>query len=215
MDWPKKKTDVEQLLVLLKSNKKIQNEICSIVINSMSQRDSCIADKQPIEEDNQSINKLETSSVQLVVATELGFKIEQQMLDILLEDKELAKNWVKPSTPRDRQIVQLIVAASQWNNIQRLWKNIALRCKEREASSTESEMLFLQGCLDLYNLQWKESEVRFDKPIKGDLYNHEKYQRASITPVGEYIEEVWLYGLVNVNGKIDKNNKSIITTKQK
>ncbi len=208
MGWGKKKIDVEQLLHLLQDNKKIQNEICSIIINSMSQKGAEIKNK--VKENNQII---EASLVQpSPVATELSFEPEQQMLDLLLEDKELANNWVKPDAPRDRQIVQLIVAVSQWNNIQRLWKNIAKRCNKRKSGSTENEMLFFQGCLDLHNLQWKESEVRFDKPIKGDLYDHEKHQRASITPIGENIEDIWLYGLINSDGKLNKQHKSIVVT---
>ena len=212
MGWGKKKIDVEQLLNLLQSDKRIQNEICSIVINRMSQKESHAADENSTDKNNQSINISATPSIERV-ATEPGFKPEQQMLDILLEDEELAKNWVKSDTPRDRQIVQLIVAASQWNNIQRLWKNIAKRCKERKASSTKSEIVFLQGCLDLHNLQWKESKVCFDKIIKGERYEHEKHQRSSITPIGEKIEGVWFHGLINVDGNINKKYKSIVITK--
>ncbi|HFC93131.1 MAG TPA: hypothetical protein ENJ51_10000, partial [Leucothrix mucor] len=155
MIWGKKKIDAKQLLLLLQHDETIKHEIRSIVINRMSTKESDMTDESPIEENNQITETLEIPSTQaLPVATELSFEPEQQMLDILLEDKELTNHWIKADTSRDRQIVALIVAASQWNNIQRLWKNIAKRCNKRKGSSTENERLFLQGCLDLHNLQW-------------------------------------------------------------
>ena len=211
MGWGKKKIDEEQLLFLLENDKKIQNEICSIVINRMSQKDTNITNKNTTEEKN-PIVEIPSNQI-LPVATTLNFQEEEGILDLLLDDIDLAKNWIKVDAERDRQIVQLIVAASQWNNIQRLWKNIAKRCNKRKSSSTEKEKLFFQGCLYLHNLQWKESKVCFDKIIKGERYEHEKHQRSSITPIGEKIEGVWFHGLINVDGNINKKYKSIVITK--
>ena len=197
--WGRKKIDARKLLLLLRHDKKIRNEIRSILIENHPQKELERTEGKEL--------------IEKPLTEELNFTPEQQLLDILLKDKELAKNWIKDDAPQDRQLVQLIVTGSQWNNILLLWKNLKKRCNEREDKATENELAFLQGCLDLYNLQWKKSEVCFDKPIKGEPYDHETHQRASITPKGENIEEIWLYGLINVDGKLNKQHKSIVVTK--
>ena len=205
MIWNNNKIDAQQLLLLLKHDKKIRKEILSIVKGDDTQKKKGKTRAEP-QENVQSLEKL--------LPFGNNFKPEQQLLNLLQEDRTLANHWITDNTPQDRQTVQLIVAASQWSNIQQLWKNIAKRCTERKTSSTKNEQAFLQGCIDLHNLQWKTgSGACLDTPSADDIYDHDKHQRAATTPTGDCIESIWLEGLINANGKLDKQYKPIVTTK--
>lgn len=209
--WSRKKISADELFFLLQYDEKIKNEILSIA-NDSEHKQKIDLKEIPVEKNKQRNSSVERS-IDKPVISKLNLEPEQELLKILEEDKELAKNWIDYNVPLDRQIVQLIVFASQWNNIQQLWKNIAKRCQKRKEKSTERELKFLQGCLNLHNLQWVTGKAKLDNFLEGETYDSEIHQRASTTPKGENIELVWLFGLKNTNGKLDKDYKSIVTTK--
>lgn len=103
----------------------------------------------------------------------------------------------------------LIVTASQWNNLLRVWDELDKQVKQTKQPLTAIEQEILANSLALFNLTLPEGhQATLLKPQIGDAYDYSVYQK--ILGSGERISEVLLAGLYNVAG--DNVRSAIVNT---
>lgn len=92
-------------------------------------------------------------------------------------------------------IKQLIVNASQWNNILRVWDELANIIKCQQIAISDNQMNILSHCLELFNLTLGNRQVRLDSPEVGDSYDYEIHEQ--VMGDGDSITQVLLPSLCN------------------
>lgn len=92
-------------------------------------------------------------------------------------------------------IKQLIVNASQWNNILRIWDELADAVKSQQRAISNNQMAILSHCLELFNLTLGNRQVRLDSPEVGDSYDYEIHEQ--VMGDGDSITQVLLPSLCN------------------
>lgn len=92
-------------------------------------------------------------------------------------------------------IKQLIVNASQWNNILRVWDELANIIKCQQIAISDNQMKILLHCLKLFNLTLSNRQVRLDSPEVGDSYDYEIHEQ--VMGDGDSITQVLLPSLCN------------------
>ena len=92
-------------------------------------------------------------------------------------------------------IKQLIVNASQWNNILRVWDELANIIKCQQIAISDNQMKILLHCLKLFNLTLSNRQVRLDSPEVGDSYDYEIHEQ--VMGDGDSIIQVLLPSLCN------------------
>ena len=92
-------------------------------------------------------------------------------------------------------IKQLIVNASQWNNILRVWDELANIIKFQQIAISDNQMKILLHCLKLFNLTLSNRQVRLDSPEVGDSYDYEIHEQ--VMGDGDSIIQVLLPSLCN------------------
>ena len=92
-------------------------------------------------------------------------------------------------------IKQLIVNASQWNNILRVWDELANIIKFQQIAISDNQMKILLHCLKLFNLTLSNRQVRLDSPEVGDSYDYEIHEQ--VMGDGDSITQVLLPSLCN------------------
>ena len=92
-------------------------------------------------------------------------------------------------------IKQLIVNASQWNNILRVWDELAVAVKSQQRAISQNQKVILLHCLKLFNLTLSNRQVRLDSPEVGDSYDYEIHEQ--VMGDGDSITQVLLPSLCN------------------
>ena len=92
-------------------------------------------------------------------------------------------------------IKQLIVNASQWNNILRVWDELADAVKSQQRAISQNQKVILLHCLKLFNLTLSNRQVRLDSPEVGDSYDYEIHEQ--VMGDGDSITQVLLPSLCN------------------
>ena len=92
-------------------------------------------------------------------------------------------------------IKQLIVNASQWNNILRVWDELANIIKCQQIAISQNQKVILLHCLKLFNLTLSNRQVRLDSPEVGDSYDYEIHEQ--VMGDGDSITQVLLPSLCN------------------
>lgn len=92
-------------------------------------------------------------------------------------------------------IKQLIVNASQWNNILRVWDELANIIKCQQIAISDNQMKIFLHCLKLFNLTLSNRQVRLDSPEVGDSYDYEIHEQ--VMGDGDSITQVLLPSLCN------------------
>lgn len=96
---------------------------------------------------------------------------------------------------QSNNIKQLIVNASQWNNILRVWDDLANIIKCQQIAISDNQMNILLHCLKLFNLTLSNRQVRLDSPEVGDSYDYEIHEQ--VMGDGDSITQVLLPSLCN------------------
>ena len=115
-------------------------------------------------------------------------------------DPELQEKWLRRPLPDDEteQFQQLLVIASHWDRIERLWDVLAERAKTRAAPLDDAELRLVEYALSLHNRLWIDRLAELETVATASAYNYEIHNGVG---QGDTIIALWLPGLINSAGK--------------
>lgn len=125
-----------------------------------------------------------------------------ELLRLLQDDPTLAPGWLDETAPLGYQLVRLIAIAAHWGRILELWDHLAARCRQSRQAADASVLQLLDGCLAIHNLIWDTRQARLVPVEIGCSFDYRLHQRT--TPTGETIMALWLPGLANAGGEIQR-----------
>lgn len=133
---------------------------------------------------------------------------ELKLLQAVKADAELAQAWLRADESEGRQLVRLLATLAEWDEVQSLWSRLADRCKTDQRAATHAERAILQAALALHNLRYRNRAAQLATAEIGAPFHHEMMERG--TPKGSCVAEVWLPGLTNAAGQLQK--KPVVKT---
>ncbi|MGI9213734.1 MAG: hypothetical protein ACR2HF_14790 [Methylococcaceae bacterium] len=127
-----------------------------------------------------------------------------KLLKLIQADSELCGDWLGGKTETEgQQLVRLIAIAAQWDRIGLLWDRLKNRCQTENRPCNESEQAILDGMLAIHNLIWNGNRTaKLATVSTGTIYDYTQHLR--VNPMGETIKALWLPGLINVAGTLQK-----------
>lgn len=131
-----------------------------------------------------------------------------EFLQTVQADKEASNLLLKKDESQAQALMRLLARSSQWDLIIELWDIFATRCKKLERALTGSERHMLQHSLDCYNLTLNSRQAEIIWPDCPSTFDHQLHTRG--TPQGETVITIWLPGLTNAAGKLQK--KPLVAT---
>lgn len=122
------------------------------------------------------------------------------IIAIVKNDPELQEKWLRRPLPdgEAEQFQQVIVIASHWDRIERLWDVLYERAKSRAAPVNEDEQRLLEYALSLHNRLWIDRLAELETVAAASAYNYEIHNGVG---QGDTIAALWLPGLINSAGK--------------
>ena len=133
-------------------------------------------------------------------------KPEMDLLKAVKEDAELAQVWLHSGEVSNeneaRQLVRLVSVMGDWDELQRLWSRLADRCKKDKRPITKIEEAVLKTALYFHNLRYRDHAAKLVYVPVGSDFHHETMERG--TAQGSTVQDVWLPGLQNAAGKLQK-----------
>ncbi|MEX5412395.1 hypothetical protein [Atlantibacter hermannii] len=122
------------------------------------------------------------------------------IIAIVKNDPELQEKWLRRSLPEGEaeQFQQVIVIASHWDRIERLWDVLYERAKSRAAPVNDDEQRLLEYALSLHNRLWIDRLAELETVAAASAYNYEIHNGVG---QGDTIAALWLPGLINSAGK--------------
>lgn len=127
---------------------------------------------------------------------------ELKLLKAIKADSELMPLWLWANEDEGRQLVRLLAALSDWEEVLRLWSHLAERCKTAKRAAKPAELVVLNGALALHNLRYRDRAAELKTIALGEPFHHETMERGSTK--GSIVTEVWLPGLTNAAGQVQK-----------
>ncbi|MBB1488627.1 hypothetical protein [Oceanospirillum sediminis] len=125
-----------------------------------------------------------------------------ELLAQVQQDAELADLWLHHNESEGQALLRLVATLSQWDQVLELWDRLASRCKADQRPVTQVENNILDSSLTFYNLTLRSRRAELSCPEPDIAFDHQLHSRA--TPKGEQISEVWLPGIFNAAGKLQK-----------
>lgn len=122
------------------------------------------------------------------------------LIAIVKHDPELQEKWLRRPLPDDEaeQIQQVLVIASHWDCIERLWDVLADRVKRRAGPVNADEQHLLGYTLSLHNRLWIDRQAVLENVPAASAYNFEIHNGMG---QGDRVAALLLPGLVNSAGK--------------
>lgn len=127
---------------------------------------------------------------------------ELKLLKAIQADSELMPLWLWADESEGRQLVRLLAALSDWEEVLRLWSHLAERCKTAKRAAKPAEQAVLNGALALHNLRYRDRAAELKTIALGEPFHHETMERGSTK--GSIVTDVWLPGLTNAAGQVQK-----------
>lgn len=132
---------------------------------------------------------------------------ELALLKAVQADAELAQAWLHTDSEgtesEARQLVRLLAVMGDWDELQTLWTRLADRCKNDKRPATANEYTMLETALQLHNLRYRNRAAQLVQVEVGTTFHHETMERG--TPKGSTVQAVWLPGLRNAAGQLQKH----------
>lgn len=124
----------------------------------------------------------------------------RDIIAIVKNDPELQEKWLRRPLPdgEGEQFQQVIVIASHWDRIERLWDVLYERAKSRAAPVNDDEQRLLEYALSLHNRLWIDRLAELETVAAASAYNYEIHNGVG---QGDTIAALWLPGLINSAGK--------------
>ncbi len=133
---------------------------------------------------------------------------ELKLLQAVQADAELAAAWLEANESEGRQLMRLLSMVSEWDEVLRLWSRLADRCKKDQRTATGVELQILQAVLAFNNLRWRDRSASLVSAKVGIDFHHETMERG--TPKGSTVQAIWLPGIANAAGQVQK--KPVVKT---
>lgn len=124
-------------------------------------------------------------------------------------DAEIAELWLLAEETPAAALMRLLARASQWDQVLEVWDILASRCKRQARPATSTESHILQSALAYYNLTLNQRQAGLVTPPCPGGFDHQVHTRA--TAQGETVYQVWLPGIENAAGKLQK--KPLVATR--
>ena len=96
---------------------------------------------------------------------------------------------------QSNNLKQLVINASQWDNILRVWDELASKVKNSQVTITDRQSAILSHCLALFNLTLSNRHARLHSPTLGDSYDFNTHEQ--VIGNGDTIVSVLLPSLYN------------------
>ena len=167
---------------------------------------------QKLQEQQQQLDKKRNELESKLKAVPLPDTLRKQLapemalLEAVKADAELAQVWLHSGEVSNeneaRQLVRLVSVMGDWEELQTLWSRLADRCKSDKRPLTANEQTVLQTALDFHNLRYRDRAAKLETVPVGSAFHHETMERG--TPQGSTVRAVWLPGLKNAAGKLQK-----------
>ncbi|GAB53745.1 MULTISPECIES: hypothetical protein [Enterobacteriaceae] len=124
----------------------------------------------------------------------------RSIITMVKNDPELQEKWLRRPLPDDEaeQFQQVLVIASHWDRIERLWDVFAERVKTRAAPLNDAELHLMEYALSLHNRLWIDRLAELETVAAGSAYNYEIHNGVG---QGDTIIALWLPGLMNSASK--------------
>lgn len=122
------------------------------------------------------------------------------IITMVKNDPELQEKWLRRPLPdgEAEQFQQVVVIASHWDRIERLWDVLYERAKSRAAPINDAEQRLLEYALSLHNRLWIDRLAELETVAAASAYNYEIHNGVG---QGDTIIALWLPGLINSAGK--------------
>lgn len=133
---------------------------------------------------------------------------ELKLLQAVKADAELAQAWLWADESEGRQLVRLLAVLAEWDEVLSLWSRLADRCKTDQRAATPTECSILQAALALHNLRYRNRAAQLATAEISAPFHHETMERG--TSKGSSVAEIWLPGLTNAAGQLQK--KPVVKT---
>lgn len=194
------------LLLLLKEDKMLRELIRSL-LKTKQDDDEATQPETPAAEPEPPAPKARSYSPPLATVSQdplrLHLKPELDLLAWVRADAELAALWLPDDAePEARQLIRLVALLAQWDQVLRLWDQLAERCKSARRPATAVERRILAAALDIHNLVWRDRAARLQPVESGIAFDFKQHERGVST--GETIRAEWLPGLLNAAGQLQK-----------
>lgn len=124
----------------------------------------------------------------------------RSIITMVKNDPELQEKWLRRPLPDDEveQFQQVLVIASHWDRIERLWDVLAERVKTRTAPLNDAELHLMEYALSLHNQLWIDRLAELETVATASAYNYEIHNGVG---QGDTIIALWQPGLINSAGK--------------
>lgn len=124
----------------------------------------------------------------------------RSIITMVKNDPELQDKWLRRPLPDDEveQFQQVLVIASHWDRIERLWDVFAERVKTRAVPLNDAELHLMEYALSLHNRLWIDRLAELETVAAASAYNYEIHNGVG---QGDTIIALWQPGLINSAGK--------------
>ncbi|WP_439212768.1 hypothetical protein [Duffyella gerundensis] len=124
----------------------------------------------------------------------------RSIITMVKNDPELQEKWLRRPLSDDEaeQFQQVLVIASHWDRIERLWDVLAERVKTRAAPLNDAELRLMEYALSLHNRLWIDRLAELETVATASAYNYEIHNGVGR---GDTIIALWQPGLINSAGK--------------
>jgi hypothetical protein len=134
------------------------------------------------------------------------------LLTIIQQLPDLAEAFalIPPANANPQEaLIRAVAILSQLETIERLWDRLKDRCNRDRRRARNEELKLLTTALAWHNLNWQRP-YQLQTPLQGSLYDYDSQQRCTATASGERIQDVWLPGIADPNGKLLR--KALVAT---
>lgn len=204
----REKLTYPDLLLLLKEDKMLRKLIRSLLKTKQDDDEATPPETSAVEpEPPAPAPKARSYSAPPATVSQdslrLHLKPELDLLAGVRSDAELAALWLPDDAePEARQLIRLVALLAQWDQVLRLWDQLAERCKSARRPATAVERRILAAALDIHNLVWRDRAARLQRVESGIAFDFKQHERGVST--GETIRAEWLPGLLNAAGQLQK-----------
>lgn len=227
MSMPKSKWD--KLFNTLEHSDMFTNLIRKIsrIFNEEQQAAKPVIIEKPVD---RIIEKIVEKPVDRIVERPIDRIVEKFVDREVIKEKSVTPKWARPlesyhrlfqaveqhpqlrsillANRSDASLLTLVSNAAQWDNLLRVWDDLASQCKKGRGL-TEDEQAALNACMDLYNQTLSDQQARFELVEMGVDYDYEKHSQANNK--GDRIVEQLLPAIVNAAGVVVR--KPLVVTK--
>lgn len=108
-------------------------------------------------------------------------------------------------------LIRVVAVLAQMSSIERLWDALKESCERERRPASAEEVALLQTALDWHNHNWSRRPYMLHCPKTESFFDYSREVRATISPSGDTLADVWLPGIVAGSGAVQK--KALVATR--